>query len=217
MKFCQIISNRIHKIYSPEEASWYPPGLLDLRELPDEVQEGWILDGDIWREPRPEDEPPRPPSIDEQFDRLITAQTMLVEGELATSLEANPEVARAKASSIAHVLSKPLQWGETLYAGCIRSYDGTDYLVVAAQVIAMEYQPPDMPNGAMLAVYTPLPRMGSNGYYLWRYGEQITSAGVRREDQGKLWQTLQGAGANIFRPSEVPAIWQLISDLGGGA
>lgn len=43
MKICQIVAGRVHKIYTPQEAEWYPKGVLDLRELSDEVQEGWIF------------------------------------------------------------------------------------------------------------------------------------------------------------------------------
>ena len=68
MKHCQIIGNRIHKIYTPEEAAWYAHLEGFITMLPDDVQEGWIYDSSPvsdeegappvgWREPSEADYP----------------------------------------------------------------------------------------------------------------------------------------------------------------
>ncbi len=92
--------------------------------------------------------------------------------------------------------------GETYKTGFLRSYDGVKYLIMQP-VTAAEHQPPDMPNGAMLAVNKPY--QGREGY-AWIYGEYC-EAGFTRYEGDVLYRAKSDPGANIFPPSQVPAVW----------
>lgn len=95
--------------------------------------------------------------------------------------------------------------GETYAAGHLRAYDGVKYLIMQP-VNAAEHQPPNMPNGAMLAIYKPY--QGREGYN-WVYGEYC-EAGFTRYDNGVLYRAKSDPGVNIYPPSAVPAIWETV-------
>lgn len=82
------------------------------------------------------------------------------------------------------------------------TYNGVKYLVMNA-VTAQAHYPPDMENGAMLAVYKPYQRPYDCD---WMYGEYC-EVGYTRRDGGVLYRAIQDPGANIYAPSQVPAIW----------
>lgn len=82
-------------------------------------------------------------------------------------------------------------------------HNGVKYLVMQP-VTAQAHQPPNMPNGVMLAIYKPY---RDSGRYPWLYGEYC-ERGFERSDVGYWWRlTAADAGANIYPPSVVPAIW----------
>lgn len=92
--------------------------------------------------------------------------------------------------------------GTTYAAGRVVTHNGIKYLV-ANSVTAQEHYPPDMENGAMLAVYKPYQRPYDCD---WMYGEYC-EVGYTRWDDGVLYRAIQDPGANIYAPSQVPAIW----------
>ena len=92
--------------------------------------------------------------------------------------------------------------GTTYAAGRVVMHNGIKYLVVNS-VTAQEHYPPDMENGAMLAVYKPYQRPYDCD---WMYGEYC-EVGYTRWDDGVLYRAIQDPGANIYAPSQVPAVW----------
>lgn len=96
--------------------------------------------------------------------------------------------------------------GMALKAGQPVRYKGIKYLV-QQPVSAQAHYPPDMPDGAMLSIYKPY--QGKHGYE-WLYGEYC-EVGFTRYDGGVLYVAVQAPGANIFRPSEVPAVWEVVA------
>jgi hypothetical protein len=98
-----------------------------------------------------------------------------------------------------------LVWGTSYLKGRLTAYKGVKYLVMQ-DVTAAEHQPPDMPNGAMLAIYKPY--QGEKGYP-WVYGEYC-EAGFTRFDGGVLYRAKSDPGANIYPPSAVPAVWEVV-------
>lgn len=92
--------------------------------------------------------------------------------------------------------------GTTYAAGRVVTHNGIKYLV-ANSVTAQEHYPPDMENGAMLAVYKPYQRPYDCD---WMYGKYC-EVGYTRWDDGVLYRAIQDPGANIYAPSQVPAIW----------
>lgn len=92
--------------------------------------------------------------------------------------------------------------GTTYAAGRVVTHNGIKYLVVNS-VTAQAHYPPDMENGAMLAVYKPYQRPYDCD---WTYGEYC-EVGYTRWAGGVLYRAIQDPGANIYAPSQVPAIW----------
>lgn len=92
--------------------------------------------------------------------------------------------------------------GTTYAAGRVVTHNGIKYLVVNS-VTAQDHNPPDMENGAMLAVYKPYQRPYDCN---WMYGEYC-EVGYTRWDGGVLYRAIQDPGANIYAPSQVPAVW----------
>lgn len=100
---------------------------------------------------------------------------------------------------------EPWVVGETYTAGLLRAYEGVKYLVMQ-NVTAAEHQPPNIPNGAMLAIYKPY--QGREGYN-WIFGEYCET-GFTRYDNGVLYRAKSDPGANIYSPSQVPAVWEKV-------
>ena len=94
--------------------------------------------------------------------------------------------------------------GMVLTAGRLAAYNGVKYLLLQSTT-AQEHYPPDMPNGAMLSVYKPYQ---GRERYTWMYGEYC-EVGFTRYDGGVLYLAIQDPGANIFPPSQVPAVWEV--------
>ncbi len=95
--------------------------------------------------------------------------------------------------------------GRTYKSGQLVLKDGVKYLVLQDNITAMAHQPPDLPDGAMLAVYKPFRDV--TGVYEWLYGEYCPK-NCKRTWGGKLYIVKQTeAGANIFPPPMLPAIW----------
>lgn len=97
--------------------------------------------------------------------------------------------------------------GMELKKGRLVEYNAVKYLLVN-DVIAQEHYPPNMPNGAMLSVYKPF--QGKYNY-TWVYGEYIEVGCTRYEDE-KLYRAIQDPGANIYPPSQVPAVWEVVAE-----
>lgn len=95
--------------------------------------------------------------------------------------------------------------GTTYAAGRVVTHNGIKYLVTNS-VTAQEHYPPDMENGAMLAVYKPYQRPYDCD---WMYGEYC-EVGYTRWDDGVLYRAIQDPGANIYAPSQVPAVWEVV-------
>ena len=83
MKYAQIVGNAIYKIYTAEEAAWYPEGVIDIREVPDNVQEGWAWDGSNWLEPvePAEEEQAIPKNMITQMAIVELYETMQQQGQ----------------------------------------------------------------------------------------------------------------------------------------
>ena len=96
--------------------------------------------------------------------------------------------------------------GEAYVAGQLVAYNGVKYLILQP-VTAQEHYPPEMSNGAMLAIYKPYQGREGNA---WLYGEYI-EIGFTRYDNGVLYRAIQDPGANIFPPSQVPAVWETVA------
>lgn len=88
--------------------------------------------------------------------------------------------------------------------GKLRRYGNVKYLVMQG-VDALEAYPPNMPDGAMLAIYKPY--QGRYGYD-WLYGE-YTEVGFTRYENGVLYVCTGDPGANIYPPNQVPACWEV--------
>lgn len=70
------------------------------------------------------------------------------------------------------------------------------------------HQPPDATG--MLAIYTTIQAPTSDGKVLpWIYGEAV-SIGDKRSYEGKIYECYASAGANIWTPDIVPAIWRIV-------
>lgn len=95
--------------------------------------------------------------------------------------------------------------GMELKAGQLVSRNAVKYLVLQPTT-AMEHQPPDMANGAMLAIYKPYQ---GRERYTWLYGE-YTEVGFTRYEDEKLYVCTSDPGANIYPPSQVPACWEVV-------
>lgn len=95
--------------------------------------------------------------------------------------------------------------GMELAKGRLVEYNAVKYLVLQP-VTAQEHQPPDMANGAMLAVYKPYQ---GRERYTWLYGE-YTEVGFTRYDGAELYVCTADPGANIYPPSQVPACWEVV-------
>lgn len=94
--------------------------------------------------------------------------------------------------------------GEKYKPGRLVELNGVKYLIIN-EVTAAKHQPPDMANGAMLAIYKPY--QGKYGYN-WIYGEYC-EVGYTRYDNGVLYRAIQDPNANIYPPSAVPAVWEV--------
>lgn len=100
-----------------------------------------------------------------------------------------------------------VEWkpGSTYKQGQLVSYYAVKYLILQT-VTAQEHQPPNMPNGAMLAIYKPYQ---GRERYTWLYGE-YTEVGFTRYEDEKLYLCTSNPGANIYPPSQVPACWTVV-------
>lgn len=94
--------------------------------------------------------------------------------------------------------------GETYAAGRVVAYKGIKYLIING-ITAQAHYPPDMENGAMLAAYKPYQQPYDCE---WMYGEYC-EIGYTRWDGGVLYRAFADPGANIYRPSMVPAVWEV--------
>lgn len=101
----------------------------------------------------------------------------------------------------------PWEPGKSYQRGRMVAYKGVKYLL-QQDATAQEHYPPDMPNGAMLAVYKPY--QGKHGFE-WLYGEYCKEGFTRREN-GVLYVCTAHPNANIFPPSQVPACWQIVAE-----
>lgn len=99
----------------------------------------------------------------------------------------------------------PWEPGSTYKQGQLVSYYAVKYLILQT-VTAQEHQPPNMPNGAMLSVYKPYQ---GRERYTWLYGEYC-EVGFTRYEGAVLYRAIQDPGANIFPPSQVPAVWEVV-------
>ena len=96
---------------------------------------------------------------------------------------------------------------DTAYnAGQLIYYGDCLYRVEQAHT-SQAHQPPG--SEGMLAVYRPI--RAADGIYTWLYGEAV-EIGAKRVDptDGMLYEAYAPAGANIWEPHTVPAIWRLI-------
>lgn len=92
--------------------------------------------------------------------------------------------------------------------GALLRHEGRLYRVEQAHT-AQAHQPPS--GEGMLAVYRPLQEPGE--VLPWVYGEAV-SIGDRRIDpsDGLVYEVYAEAGANLWEPHEVPAIWRLVEE-----
>ncbi len=98
------------------------------------------------------------------------------------------------------------QAGVQLGAGRVVLHEGVKYLVLQA-VATLESQLPS--DTGMLAVYKPYTDASCKE---WIYGEYVES-GWQRVFDGVTYTAIQDAGANIFSPDLVPAIWEAESEV----
>lgn len=89
--------------------------------------------------------------------------------------------------------------------GQVVAYNGIKYLLMQDTTSVAHY-PPNMPYGAMLAVYKPY--QGKYNYD-WLYGEYC-DVGYTRYDNGVLYRAIQNPNANIYPPSAVPSVWEVV-------
>ena len=85
-------------------------------------------------------------------------------------------------------------------------FNAVKYLLIQ-DTVAQAHYPPDMPGGAMLAIYKPYQ---GKERYTWLYGEYC-EIGWTRYDGADLYRAIQDPGANIHAPSLVPAIWEKVN------
>ena len=92
--------------------------------------------------------------------------------------------------------------------GALLRHGGRLYRVEQAHT-AQAHQPPG--GEGMLAVYRTLQEPGE--VLPWVYGEAV-SIGDRRIDpsDGRIYEVYNEAGANLWEPHEVPAIWRLAEE-----
>lgn len=90
--------------------------------------------------------------------------------------------------------------------GNLLSRNAVKYLVIQSTTSQAHY-PPDMADGAMLAVYKPYQ---GRERYTWLYGE-YTEVGFTRYDGADLYVCIADPGANIYPPSQVPACWSIVN------
>lgn len=101
----------------------------------------------------------------------------------------------------------PVWQPDTAYeTGKIVYYVDCIYRVEQAHT-SQSHQPPG--SEGMLAVYRPI--RAADGIYTWLYGEAV-EIGAKRIDptDGLLYEVYTPAGANIWEPHTVPAIWRLV-------
>lgn len=92
-------------------------------------------------------------------------------------------------------------------ASTILRHNGKLYRVQQIHT-SKSHQPPDATG--MLAIYTPVQAPTSDGKVLpWVYGEAV-SIGDKRSYEGKIYECYASAGANIWTPDIVPAIWRIV-------
>jgi|GEM_PF-6330066 len=93
-------------------------------------------------------------------------------------------------------------------AGHVGLWNGVKYLC-RQNVLLQAHQPPDMANGAMLAIWQPFQ---DKGKHPWLYGEYVERGFQRQDPLDNEWYVLNAdnAGANIYPPSQVPAIWKKV-------
>ena len=91
--------------------------------------------------------------------------------------------------------------------GQLVALNAVKYLLLQ-DTVAQAHYPPDMPNGAMLAIYKPYQ---GKERYTWLYGEYC-EIGWTRYDGADLYRAIQNPGANIYAPSVVPAIWEKVEN-----
>ena len=100
------------------------------------------------------------------------------------------------------------QAGESYEAQALVYYGDCLYRVEQAHT-AQAHQPPG--SQGMLAVYRPVRR--ADGVYRWLYGEAV-EIGMKRIDpeDGLVYEVYAQAGANIWPPHEVPAVWRIYEE-----
>ena len=100
----------------------------------------------------------------------------------------------------------PLWEAGTEYPAQALVYHGDCLFRVEQAHTAQAHQPPD--GEGLLALYRPLRSL--EGVYRWLYGEAV-EIGTRRMDpaDGLVYEVIAPAGANIWEPHTVPAIWRL--------
>lgn len=116
--------------------------------------------------------------------------------------------AQASFSDNQEIIDLPEQYiqdwsaGVSLTAGQLVTHDGVKYLVLQ-DVATLDSQLPS--DAGMLAMYKPYTDATLKG---WIYGEYV-EIGWQRMYNGVVYTTIQDAGANIYSPDLVPAVWQL--------
>lgn len=100
-----------------------------------------------------------------------------------------------------------VEWtaGVTYKQGRLVTHNAVKYLILQTVTAQLHY-PPDMPDGAMLAIYKPYQ---GREWYPWLYGE-YTEVGFTRYDGADLYVCIQDPGANIYPPSQVPSCWEIL-------
>ena len=198
MKQAEITDNRIHKIYSEEEASWYPKGFLS--EVPDDAEEGFVWNGKAWVLPMPE--PPKA-TIEQQVGFLM-AKTLGLEVEVSPE-----ELSALTATSNVVALSDEAQWRAGVRAshGLIVLHDDTRYECIQPHVTQSDWPPNATP-----ALWKLLPAIGDN----WPEFVQPTGAhdayaiGAQITFQGKRY--ISKIPANTYSPAAYPAGWEEVSE-----
>ena len=92
--------------------------------------------------------------------------------------------------------------------GALLRHEGRLYRVEQAHT-AQAHQPPS--GEGMLAVYRPLQEPGE--VLPWVYGEAVSIVDRRIDpSDGLVYEVYAEAGANLWEPHEVPAIWRLVEE-----